>query len=74
MPYAFDLTASQEEVTRRRALLEEEVRQLHEEERRLQKQLNACRSGAGGCEQTSEHRLLLQASKHNYFALVVALA
>merc|ERR1712048_1245169 len=34
----FQINKLKEEVTRRRALLEEEVRQLHEEERRLQKQ------------------------------------
>merc|ERR1711939_1149212 len=57
------ITKLQEEVIRRRALLEEEVRQLQEEETRLQKQLNECRSRPNGCEQTTEHRLLLQIMK-----------
>ena len=58
-----DLVTSQEEIIRRRALVEEEARELREEEMRLQKQLNECRNRANGCEQTSEHRLLLQASE-----------
>lgn len=59
----FQINKYKEEIWRRRALLDEEVRQLHEEELRLQKYLTACRARPSGCDESTEHRTLLQIMK-----------
>eukprot|EP00941_MAST-03F_sp_MAST-3F-sp1_P000275 g275.t1 len=56
----FQIGKLQEEVARRQALLKEELRQLEQEEARLENSLKECRGRTDGCPPEEEQKLLLQ--------------